>query len=213
MRIGYCRVSTTEQNEVSQVNILKERGCEKIYIEKASGKNIKDRPKLKEMMDYAREGDKILVIEMSRLGRNLKDLLYIVDFFLEKGVIMEVGELGEIKPNSYTQRLFMQVLGALSEFQRNYIRESQRRGIKEAKERGAYKVPKITKMHKVDKFQIVEMMEKGKRAVDIYRELNFSKYFFYQWVKKNKEFLLENVKNNDKILKLLNKGAKCSYDT
>lgn len=205
MVIGYCRVSTQEQNEISQVNILKDRGCEKIYIEKASGKNIQDRPKLKELMDFARAGDKILVIEMSRLGRNLKDLLYIVDYFLEKGVIVEVGELGEIKPNSFTQRLFIQVLGALSEFQRNYIREAQKRGIKEAKERGAYKAPRITKMDKVDKFEILEMIEKGKRAVDIYRELAFSKYFFYQWIKKNKQFLLENVKNNVKILKLINK--------
>lgn len=205
MIIGYCRVSTQEQNEASQVNILKEKGCEKIYIDKASGKNIKDRPQLKEMMDFARKGDKIITIEMSRLGRNLKDLIFIVDYFLEKEVIMDIGELGEIKPNSFTQRLFMQVLGALSEFQRSYIRAAQERGIKLAKEKGVYKKPRITKMDKVDKFEILEMIEKGKRAVDIYRELSFSKYFFYQWIKKNKQFLLENVKNNDKILKLLRK--------
>lgn len=208
MLIGYCRVSTYEQNEASQVNLLKEKGCDKIYIEKASGKNIKDRPKLKELMEFARAGDKIVVIEMSRLGRNLKDLLLIIDYFLDKGAIVEVGELGEIQPNSFTQRLFIQVLGALSEFQRGYIKESQKRGIEAAKEAGVYKKPRITKMQKVDKFKILEMIENGKRVVDIYRELQFSKYFFYQWVKKNKQFLLENVKNNAKILKLLKKGEE-----
>ena len=78
MRIGYVRVSTVEQNEARQIEGLKKHDIEKMFVEKVSAKDT-NRPKLKEMLDYAREGDVIYIHDFSRLARSTKDLLEIVE--------------------------------------------------------------------------------------------------------------------------------------
>ena len=75
MKIGYVRVSTVEQNEIRQEVLMKELGVERIYIDKASGRNMK-RPQLEEMMNFMREGDVIVVESISRLSRSIRDFLY-----------------------------------------------------------------------------------------------------------------------------------------
>ena len=67
MKIGYVRVSTVEQNEARQVEALQKHDIERWYIEKISGKNL-DRPKLQEMLDFAREGDTVYVLDWSRIS-------------------------------------------------------------------------------------------------------------------------------------------------
>ena len=74
MLIGYARVSTVEQHEERQLQALKDVGCERTYLDKLSGKNT-ERPQLKQMIDFAREGDTVYVSEFSRLARSTKDLL------------------------------------------------------------------------------------------------------------------------------------------
>lgn len=74
MRVAYVRVSTVEQNEARQVEALKVHDIEKWYIEKVSAKDT-NRPKLKEMLEYVREGDTIYIHDFSRLARSTKDLL------------------------------------------------------------------------------------------------------------------------------------------
>lgn len=78
MRIAYVRVSTVEQNEARQVEALREYDIERWYIEKISGRTS-HRPKLLEMLDFAREGDVIYIHDFSRLARNTKDLLEITE--------------------------------------------------------------------------------------------------------------------------------------
>lgn len=70
MLVGYARVSTMDQNPALQMDALRAAGCEKIYIEKASGSH-RDRPQLKAALDYAREGDTLVVWKLSRLARSL----------------------------------------------------------------------------------------------------------------------------------------------
>ena len=82
-RIAYIRVSTAEQNTARQD--IKFEGYDKVFTEKASGKNT-DRTELNKMLDYVREGDSVTVESYSRLARNTKDLLTIVDQLKEKGV-------------------------------------------------------------------------------------------------------------------------------
>ena len=77
MKIGYVRVSSVDQNEERQLVTMKKHEVEKVFIEKMSAKN-KERPKLQEMLDYVRDGDTIIVHDLSRLARNTKDLLEIV---------------------------------------------------------------------------------------------------------------------------------------
>ena len=78
MIIGYARVSKLDQNLDRQLDQLKKEGCERIYQEKMTGTR-KDRPELLRMLDAIREGDTIIVCELTRLSRSVKDLFDLVD--------------------------------------------------------------------------------------------------------------------------------------
>lgn len=78
MQIAYIRVSSIDQNEQRQIEAMQRYNIEKWFIEKVSGKDT-NRPKLKEMLDFAREGDTIHIHDFSRLARSTKDLLDIVE--------------------------------------------------------------------------------------------------------------------------------------
>ena len=78
MKIAYIRVSTIEQNEARQVQAMENKGIDKWFIEKVSGKDT-NRPKLQEMLEFAREGDTIYIHDFSRLARSTKDLLEIIE--------------------------------------------------------------------------------------------------------------------------------------
>lgn len=88
MRLGYIRVSTKEQNVVRQELLMNQLNVEKVYMEKVSGKNT-NRPRLKEMINFAREGDVVVVESISRFARNTKDLLELIEILKEKKVDFE----------------------------------------------------------------------------------------------------------------------------
>lgn len=136
MLIGYVRCSTTEQNEERQIKALTDFGVEKIFIDKASGKNT-DRPDFKKMMAFIREGDTVVVHSISRLARNTKDLLVTIDRFTELGV--EFISLNEnLDTTNAVGRFVLTVFGAIAEMEREVMRESQREGIEIAKAEGKY---------------------------------------------------------------------------
>ena len=137
MTIGYCRVSTIEQNEARQIEALEAKGVEKIFSEKISGKNT-DRPELKAMMEFAREGDTVYVHDFSRLARSTKDLLNIVESLNSKGVHL-VSNKENIDTSTPQGKLMLTMLGAIYEFERATILERQAEGIQIAKREGAYK--------------------------------------------------------------------------
>lgn len=85
MRVFYVRCSTVEQNEARQLKMAEEQNAEKLFIDKASGKNT-DRAAFKEMMAFVRAGDVVIVESISRIARNTRDLLGIVSELTEKGV-------------------------------------------------------------------------------------------------------------------------------
>ena len=82
MDIGYIRVSTHEQNETRQIEMMKEKGIEKLFIDKCSGKNT-NRPELKTMLEFIREGDNLYIESFSRLARNTQNLLELVEYITE----------------------------------------------------------------------------------------------------------------------------------
>ena len=86
-RIGYIRVSTEHQETARQEAIMKQYQVEKVFAEKMSGKNT-NRPELKAMLDYVREGDTLYIESISRLGRSTRDLLNIIDVLQKKGVTL-----------------------------------------------------------------------------------------------------------------------------
>ena len=88
MRIFYERVSTERQSLARQDELLKKLDIEKVYADKATGKHM-DRPQLKAMLDFAREGDTIVVESFSRLSKSTKDLLHLVESMNAKGIAFE----------------------------------------------------------------------------------------------------------------------------
>ena len=135
MKIGYVRVSTVEQHEERQIIELKEKAnVERIYKDKLSGKNT-ERPQLRAMIDFAREGDTIYVSEFSRLARSTKDLLSIIQDLREKGV-----QVISLKENFDTStpagELAMTVFAAIATFERKIMLQRQAEGIEAAKRNG-----------------------------------------------------------------------------
>ena len=137
MRVFYVRCSTIEQNEARQLKMAEEQNAEKVFVDKASGKNT-DRAAFKEMMAFVRAGDTVVVESISRIARNTRDLLSIVSELTEKGV-----EFVSLKENIDTTtpqgRFMLTVFGALAELERENILERQRDGIEIAKSEGKYK--------------------------------------------------------------------------
>ena len=100
MKIGYVRVSSVDQNEERQLVTMKKHEVEKIFIEKVSCKD-KNRPKLQELLGYVREGDTVIIHDLSRLARNTKDLLEIVEYF-NKNEVALVSDKEYIDSNTAT---------------------------------------------------------------------------------------------------------------
>lgn len=135
--IGYARVSTDEQNEARQLAAFDEHKTDRIFFDKCSGKDA-NRPQLKKMLEYVREGDTVIVTEYSRLARSTSDLLSIVDRLTGKGV--QLVSLKEKLDTSTPQgKLMLTMFAGLAEFERAVILERQREGIAIAKAQGKYK--------------------------------------------------------------------------
>lgn len=142
MKVGYVRVSTVEQNEERQVLAMKELGVNKIFIDKASGKNTK-REKLEEMLRFVREGDVLYVSEFSRLARSTKDLLAIVEQLSAKGVnVISLKE--NFDTTTASGRMMLTVVAAIAQFEREIMLERQREGIEVAKKAGKFEKPCIS---------------------------------------------------------------------
>lgn len=176
---------------------MEEYGVEKIFEEKLSGKDT-NRPKLKEMLNFIREGDVLIVESISRLARNTKDFLEIVNDLTERGV--EVISLKENIDTSTAQGKFIcTIFGALYELERESIKERQMEGVVIAKEKGTlFGRPPI----KIDENFMKEYMlwKEGKQtAVDTYKRLDISRTSFYRKVKQiERSKLMSNHKLNKK---------------
>lgn len=137
MRIAYIRVSTAEQNEQRQVEAMQKYDIEKWFAEKVSAKDT-NRPKLQEMLAYAREGDTVHIHDFSRLARSTKDLLDIVETLNRKGIHL-VSNKESIDTSTPTGKLMLTLLGAIAEFERQNLLDRQQEGIAIAKRNGKYK--------------------------------------------------------------------------
>lgn len=137
MQIAYIRVSSIDQNEQRQIEAMQRYNIEKWFIEKVSGKDT-NRPKLKEMLDFAREGDTIHIHDFSRLARSTKDLLDIVELLNSKGITL-ISNKENIDSSTPTGKLMLTMIGAINEFERTNLLERQKEGIAIAKREGKYK--------------------------------------------------------------------------
>lgn len=134
MRIGYIRVSTTHQNTDRQEDSLEQMNVEKLFIEKASGKD-RNRPQLKAMMEFVQPGDTVVVHELSRMARSVIDLYDIAKELNDKGVSLESLK-EDIDLTSATGKLTFGIMAVMAQFERDLLLERQKEGIAAAKARG-----------------------------------------------------------------------------
>lgn len=137
MKVGYVRVSTEEQNTTRQEVLMEELGVEKVFTEKISGKTQRGREQLEAMMQYVREGDVVVVESISRIARNTKDLLDIVERLREKHIDF-TSRKEQIETNTPSGKFMLTVFGAIAQLEREYILERQRDGIEIARQKGKY---------------------------------------------------------------------------
>ena len=137
MLIGYVRVSTVEQNAARQEVLMCELGVEKVFVDRASGKDT-NRPELNRMLAFARQGDTIVVESISRFARNTKDLLELMEKLTAKGIGF-ISKKEAIDTGTPTGKFMLTVFAAVAELEREYILQRQKEGIALAKQEGKYK--------------------------------------------------------------------------
>lgn len=178
MNVAYVRVSTVEQNEQRQIEALEKHDIDKWFKEKISGKSM-NRPKLKEMLEFVREGDTVFIHDFSRLARSTKDLLEIVEQLNEKGVHL-VSNKENIDTSTPTGKLMLTMIGAIAEFERQNLLERQREGIAIAKRTGKYRGRQVKKIdddllksvyveyknRKINKKEMAEKLEISRPTLD-----------------------------------------------
>ena len=180
MRVGYARISTEGQQVARQEIILQNLGVERVFVETCSGKNT-DRPELKKMLTFIREGDTVVIESISRLARNTKDLLLLVDEFSKRGVAF-VSQKENIDTTTPTGKFILTVFGAIAELEREYILQRQAEGIAIAKANGVYKGRKPLDCPDFDK--VYQQVKLGKiSATEAFRQLNVSKSTYYRRVR------------------------------
>lgn len=184
MKLFYCRVSTAEQREDRQIKAAADLGIEKenIFIDKQSGKNT-ERKELKRLLSFCRRGDTIYCESISRIARNTKDLLNIIEELNQKQV--DFVSLKENIDTSTPQGKFtLTIFGALAELERECILQRTREGIAIAKEQGKYKGRQPMKIDEIEFKRVCAEWRNGERtAVSIQKKFNISAQTFYRWVK------------------------------
>lgn len=174
------RVSSYDQNADRQLEHL---DVERMFTDRASGKDL-ERPQLKALLAYAREGDTIVIHSMDRLARNVDDLRRIVLNETKRGVHVQFVKenltfTGEESPMA---NLMLSVLGAVAQFERDLIKERQREGIALAKQRGAYTGRKKA----LPEEKVTELRHRtasGEKKAHLAREFGISRETLYQYLR------------------------------
>ena len=138
VRMGYARVSTSDQDTTVQVAALKAAGCDVVREEKASGTTTEGRPALANLLDFLRPGDVLMVTRIDRLARSVADLQTIVRTIRDKGAALACTEQ-PVDTSTAAGKAFLDMLGVFAEFETSLRKERQLEGIAKAKAEGVYK--------------------------------------------------------------------------
>ena len=184
-QIGYFDMATEEvkifdySNEDNDMSFYQ---VDRIFSEKLSGANA-DRPQLLAMLDYVREGDTLYIESISRLGRSTKDLLNIIDTLTEKGVTL-VSNKENIDTDTPTGKFMLTVFAALSQLEREQLKQRQREGIEIAKAQGKYTGRKPIEIDWTRFGQLYgEWKSKNITGRDFMRRMGLSANTFYRRVR------------------------------
>ena len=183
MKVGYSRTSSLQQVgglEV-QVQTLQDFGCEKIFSEQVSGTSTIGRDKLRECLDFVREGDELVITRVDRIARSVLDLQLIVKELTDKGVNITATEQ-PISTKDATSKCFLDMLGVFAELETNLRKERQMEGIKLAKEKGVYKGGKS----RIDVERIKTLKKEGLGASAIAKQMGIHRDSVYRLLKEVK---------------------------
>lgn len=143
VKYGYARVSTRQQDLEGQLCQLEEEHCNKIFFEKITGTKS-DRPEFQKLLQTVQAGDTLVVTKLDRFARSTQDALNTIKVLFEKGVRINVLNLGVIE-NTSTGRLIFTIFSAFADFERDLIVERTREGKEIAKQRPGFKEGKPRK--------------------------------------------------------------------
>ncbi|ATQ60817.1 recombinase family protein [Staphylococcus aureus] len=192
MKIGYARVSTGLQNLNLQEDRLNQYGCEKIFSDHISGSRSK-RPGLDKAIEFARSGDTIVVWRLDRLGRNMEDLITLVNELNNRGVSFHsLEENITMDKSSSTGQLLFHLFAAFAEFERNLILERSSAGRMAARARGRYG-GRPEKLNKQDLTLLKTLYDNGTPIKTIADQWKVSRTTIYRYLNK-----LNNQENKDK---------------
>ena len=177
--VGYARVSTFDQDPQMQIDALVDAGVDSrhLYEERISGSTIQ-RIKLKEVLEFVKDGDILVVWKLDRLGRSLQDLIYIVKDLKDKGVGFKSLTEGIDTTNSGGMLIF-HIFGSLAQFERELIRERTLAGLEAAKRQGR-KGGRPRSLNEEQLETMKDLIKKGKGVSYIARSLNTSRYTVYR---------------------------------
>lgn len=172
MKLGYARVSTSDQDTSAQHAALVAAGCERVFVEIASGGRW-DRPELHRLLDHLRPGDTLVVWKLDRLSRSLKDLLLLLERIDRAGGAFQ--SLTEnVDTSTAAGRMLMQLLGTFGEFERSMLRERTQAGLQAARAAGrAGGRPRV--LSEVQEREIASLLAAGRTAADAARLVGVSR--------------------------------------
>ncbi len=174
-RVGYARVSTTDQDLDIQIARLKAAGCEIVRSETGSGASRHGRTELETIMQFLRAGDELVVLRLDRLGRSTRDVLNLVHELEEKGASLRVLE-PEVTTAGVMGRMVITILGMVADMELKFIKDRQRAGIEAAKTEGVYK----GRMKNVDDDEIRRRVADGASKAEVARQLKVSRMTVYR---------------------------------
>jgi DNA invertase Pin-like site-specific DNA recombinase len=178
MKVSYIRVSSSSQSLEVQLDAVKKFCVDKVFLEKVSGTSTQGRQKLRECLDFVREGDELVITRIDRLARSVLDLQLIVKELTDKGVTLTATEQ-PISTKGATSKCFLDMLGVFAELETNLRKERQTEGIARAKEKGVYK----GRRSKIDVDQIKALKSEGLGATAIAKQLNIHRDSVYRLLK------------------------------
>ncbi len=181
MKIGYARVSTSDQNLDLQKDALDKAGCKKIFVDEISG-TVAQREGLEKAKEVLREGDVLIVWRLDRLGRSIRDLIDWVNHLEEEGIGFK--SLQEsIDTTTSSGKLVFHIFAALAEFERNLIRERTNAGLVAARARGRLGGRKKS-LNAKERKRVVEMYQRKNQTVkQICEMMNITKPTLYAYIR------------------------------